>query len=223
MLHGRSRVERPGAQCGGIARGQDSGVIILSAVPASWASTARFIQAADVELVHTNVEVHLFGVDGFALLDEPVLCASRPDRLLVDVARLGELITPDTRMDSMVGRMAFPEASGLVVSALTMLGVDGWWRKADTPPIAEWGAARTLAQLVCEANFASAHRSERMLLQSALAVSATPWHRPIGLSMKMASGSRARVGARIAGGSTRIRLVSIVLVTGQAKCATSPE
>lgn len=172
MLHGRSRVERPGAQCGGIARGQDSGVIILSAVPASWASTARSIQAAGVELVHTNVEVHLFGVDGFALLDEPVLCASRPDRLLIDVARLGELITPDTRMDSMVGRMAFPEASGLVVSALTMLGVDGWWREADTPPIAEWGAARTLAQLVCEANFASAHRSERMLLQSALAVSA---------------------------------------------------
>ncbi|WP_137726331.1 vWA domain-containing protein [Prescottella subtropica] len=127
--------------------------------------------AAGVELIDTRIDVHLFGVDGDPLLAAPVLAAYSPDRLLVDVARLRELIAPESRMDSMVHRMACPEASGLVASALGMIAVDGWWRGPDCDGTAGWLAARGLARIVCEARLAAARPGERPMLQAALSVS----------------------------------------------------
>ncbi|MBM4568979.1 hypothetical protein GS489_00280 [Rhodococcus hoagii] len=130
------------------------------------------IAAAGVELIGCRIDVHLFGLDGDPLLVAPVLTAYSPDRVLVDIARLGDRIAPECRMDSMVHRMAYPEASGLVASALGMLAGDGWWRDPACDGTAGWTAARGLARIVCDARLAAARPGERPMLQAALSVSA---------------------------------------------------
>ena len=143
-------------------------MIILSTVPDIWIRTVQSIRAASRELVDTTVDIHLFGIDGTALLETPVLSAFSPNRLLIDVARMGAVISPDTRMDSMVHRMAHPEASGLIVSRLSVFAVDGWWQNPEHGGTEAWAAARDLAQIVCESKLAVARDGERTILHAAL-------------------------------------------------------